>query len=226
MDNIVTYSAFAVTGVLCSAVSFRLYEWNKNRRHKPDESANSIMEDNIARDERKPPEIWNTALFFPDPLYPVGVKFTATANEFPEIPDSQTYKFLKYFKEARISISICIQLASFSPLEKILTEKCRAGFIVSIITDHDTTEAHNNFLIIQLKKHARGRVQIRKRNFGHLMHNKFAIIDDEALLTGSMNWTQQGFRGNYEDILITTHPKIVQDYIKEFSKIWRESEEF
>jgi len=58
------------------------------------------------------------------------------------------------------------------------------------------------------------------------MHNKFAIIDDEALLTGSMNWTQQGFRGNYEDILITTHPKIVQDYIKEFSKIWRESEEF
>jgi phosphatidylserine/phosphatidylglycerophosphate/cardiolipin synthase-like enzyme len=35
-----------------------------------------------------------------------------------------------------------------------------------------------------------------------LMHNKYVIIDDEYVLTGSFNWTQQAVNLNNENLII------------------------
>eukprot|EP00012_Vannella_robusta_P003002 CAMPEP_0206182496 /NCGR_PEP_ID=MMETSP0166-20121206/96_1 /ASSEMBLY_ACC=CAM_ASM_000260 /TAXON_ID=95228 /ORGANISM="Vannella robusta, Strain DIVA3 518/3/11/1/6" /LENGTH=73 /DNA_ID=CAMNT_0053597209 /DNA_START=388 /DNA_END=606 /DNA_ORIENTATION=- len=35
------------------------------------------------------------------------------------------------------------------------------------------------------------------------MHHKFAIIDDQVILTGSFNWTVQAQRSNRENLHIT-----------------------
>lgn len=73
------------------------------------------------------------------------------------------------------------------------------------------------------------------------MHHKFCIIDSPQrndaifkkqnkaakryptrglVMTGSLNWTMQGFGGNWENILITSNAEYVRNYSEEFERIW------
>ncbi len=52
------------------------------------------------------------------------------------------------------------------------------------------------------------------------MHNKFAIIDGKYLVNGSFNWTTQAVNYNQENILIVENKSLVNDYQKEFDKLW------
>ena len=52
------------------------------------------------------------------------------------------------------------------------------------------------------------------------MHHKFLIIDNSVLITGSFNWTRQAIVGNHENLIVTTHAKLVPLYRREFDKLW------
>lgn len=39
-------------------------------------------------------------------------------------------------------------------------------------------------------------------------------------ITGSCNWTMQGFSSNWENVIITNNKIIVDEFRKEFDRIW------
>lgn len=51
------------------------------------------------------------------------------------------------------------------------------------------------------------------------MHNKFCIIDNALIITGSYNWTYYAENRNWENILISNDGNVVDEYIKEFEYI-------
>ncbi len=53
-----------------------------------------------------------------------------------------------------------------------------------------------------------------------IMHNKFAIMDNQVLITGSFNWTPTANWHNEENLLIITDPDIVKQYYKRFEHLW------
>ena len=55
------------------------------------------------------------------------------------------------------------------------------------------------------------------------MHNKFVIIDDKLLLTGSFNWSFSAVYKNSENIMVTGNPEIVNPYIDNFEMLWDSS---
>lgn len=59
-------------------------------------------------------------------------------------------------------------------------------------------------------------VKIRISNYPKLMHNKFCIIDNRILITGSYNWTLKAEKANYENVIISTDEKLVDDFITYF----------
>lgn len=63
-------------------------------------------------------------------------------------------------------------------------------------------------------------IQVRTDNSPYYMHHKFAIIDKKILFTGSFNWTVKAITGNQEDLVIINKPQIVEEYHKEFKKLW------
>ena len=63
-------------------------------------------------------------------------------------------------------------------------------------------------------------IQVRHNESSYLMHHKFLIIDSHVLITGSFNWTRQAIVGNNENLIVTTHPKLVPVYQSEFNKLW------
>jgi len=54
-----------------------------------------------------------------------------------------------------------------------------------------------------------------------IMHNKFIIVDDKILFTGSYNFTNDSENRNYENIVILDLPDIVKPYLDEFTRLWK-----
>ena len=52
------------------------------------------------------------------------------------------------------------------------------------------------------------------------MHHKFALADDQHLLTGSYNWTRSAAAVNDENIIVTDHPKLIDNFSSKFSSMW------
>lgn len=48
------------------------------------------------------------------------------------------------------------------------------------------------------------------------------IPEGGICITGSCNWTMQGLAGNWENIIITSHPTIVTAFRREFDRIWQD----
>ena len=54
------------------------------------------------------------------------------------------------------------------------------------------------------------------------MHNKFVVIDDSHLITGSFNWTVQAGKSNQENILVVDNPYYIEKYNTEFEGLWKQ----
>jgi phosphatidylserine/phosphatidylglycerophosphate/cardiolipin synthase-like enzyme len=54
---------------------------------------------------------------------------------------------------------------------------------------------------------------------GH-MHHKFAIFDNERLINGSYNWTRGAANVNYENIVDSTEPALIEAFAAEFKRLW------
>jgi phosphatidylserine/phosphatidylglycerophosphate/cardiolipin synthase-like enzyme len=53
-----------------------------------------------------------------------------------------------------------------------------------------------------------------------IMHNKFCVIDDEVIITGSFNWTARADLENDENLLIIRSGEIAEKYKEEFERLW------
>lgn len=100
-------------------------------------------------------------------------------------------------------------------------------------------------MYILINSHFTGvEVRIQNDTINELMHHKFLLIDtttatnDNAkdddkskkpssiipkngiLMTGSMNWTMQALTMNWDNFLITSNKKLIDQYQREFNIIW------
>ncbi len=56
---------------------------------------------------------------------------------------------------------------------------------------------------------------------GGIMHNKYCIIDNRVLITGSYNWSAAAEYSNDENALFLEGAPIIQDYAADFERLWQ-----
>ena len=54
------------------------------------------------------------------------------------------------------------------------------------------------------------------------MHNKFVIIDEKIIITGSYNWTSQATNYNEENIIILENEQMASSFSNEFERLWKQ----
>lgn len=59
-----------------------------------------------------------------------------------------------------------------------------------------------------------------------LVHNKFAVIDDKIVITGSTNWSDSGFFSNDENLLVIESPEIAAQFSQHFERLKRDALEY
>jgi len=92
------------------------------------------------------------------------------------------------------------------------------NFNLRLITDDEEVRLLGN-----LRDLSEEGISIRMDNAKNsLMHNKFVIIDHKILMTGSYNWTVRATKTNQENVVILDDPYLVNTFITEFNKLWKQ----
>ena len=63
-------------------------------------------------------------------------------------------------------------------------------------------------------------ITVRVEHVTGLLHHKFAVIDNQTVITGSYNWSDSADTRNFENALIVHCSEIANAYIMEFDRIW------
>ena len=135
--------------------------------------------------------------------------------------EANIQKIVKYIGRAQRSLKICVFNFTNNDLSKAVLDRYKNGVDVRIVTDDECMT--NKGSDIQFL--ANNGVPCRTDSeAAYHMHNKFMIVDDTFLLTGSFNWTVQAGLNNQENLLVVDNPYYIEKYSKEFERLWMDFE--
>lgn len=63
-------------------------------------------------------------------------------------------------------------------------------------------------------------VKINSGKRGGVMHNKYIIIDDKKVITGSYNWSKGALHKNDENAVLLEDENIVKEYVNHFNNMY------
>ncbi len=69
-------------------------------------------------------------------------------------------------------------------------------------------------------------IPVRIDSNPNYMHHKFAVIDAQQLINGSMNWSGNGVNENNENVSVIDSPELNEKFANEFQTIWSESDAY
>lgn len=111
---------------------------------------------------------------------------------------------------AKKNVKIALAWFTNPTLFNLILELRQNEIDIQIILSDDKINYTNNKVDFQnlINKN----IEFRISEYPKLMHNKFCIIDDKILINGSYNWTLKAEKINFENIIISTDRKLVNDF--------------
>jgi phosphatidylserine/phosphatidylglycerophosphate/cardiolipin synthase-like enzyme len=147
---------------------------------------------------------------------------------FPVMAKTQVYfslyddpeeVIIEHLAKAEESIFIAMYYFTDSQLSREVVKAKNRGVEVKIYLDSSQVDAQYSKSRFFLNE---GIENIRISSNTNLMHNKFAIIDNSIVLTGSYNWTASASERNDENLLVIDDEEIVARYQNYFNTLWTE----
>jgi phosphatidylserine/phosphatidylglycerophosphate/cardiolipin synthase-like enzyme len=134
-----------------------------------------------------------------------------------------TSAVISQIKMAKKSIDVAIYSFTSRKIAKALIAAHKRGVKIRIVADEGSAISRNS--VLPLLESAGIPVRYKRGSGGGLMHNKYAIVDGEVVITGSFNWTVSAEKRNDENLLVIKGlPAIVKAYEKNFERLWRLAE--
>lgn len=118
-------------------------------------------------------------------------------------------------QSAKKSIKVAMFTFTHQALSSSIVNAHNRGIKTSVIIDKNTTYGASKKIINYLLEN---KVRTLASTGVELFHYKMAVIDDQTLIMGSLNWTRSGFKKNAEFIMIYELSKKQSKY---FKKLWR-----
>lgn len=102
-----------------------------------------------------------------------------------------------------------------------LLEAARRGVAVRIVADERASEGRYS----EIRYLSRMGIEVRLDSHYAIMHDKFMVIDDRSVETGSFNYTLGAVRENAENaLLVVDAPDLARAYAAEWERLWAESQ--
>ncbi len=131
---------------------------------------------------------------------------------------------VKAIDRAQQSIQAAVYFFTSRTVAKALLRAGKRGVKISVILDGNRESEYSKGFYLSKRgiaiRYARGLRRKGKRISYGLMHDKFAVIDEHLVVTGSYNWTVSAERWNYENLLVIDSVSLALRYGQEFNKIW------
>ncbi len=128
-------------------------------------------------------------------------------------------KLVRLIDKARGSVDIAIFSFTNRKIADALIRAKRRGVRVRVVMDKSNIS--NRFSVLPLLE--RAGIPVRIWLGQGLMHNKYAIIDDEVVETGSFNYTNSAVHRNRENFVVIKGKSLALKYAEDFNNLWTES---
>ncbi|MFO0951943.1 MAG: phospholipase D-like domain-containing protein [Isosphaeraceae bacterium] len=129
-------------------------------------------------------------------------------------------RIAQLIQNARKTLDVCVFTITDDRISEPLLDAHRRGVALRVITDDDKADDEGS----DVARLARAGVPVRVDRTEYHMHHKFALFDDEVLLTGSYNWTRGAAQYNDENLIVTDEPRLVHPFRGTFERIWNRLE--
>jgi phosphatidylserine/phosphatidylglycerophosphate/cardiolipin synthase-like enzyme len=116
---------------------------------------------------------------------------------------------------ARQSVDVALRALSLESVTKALITVARRGIPVRVITETDSLAGRSNFPALR----DAGIPVIDDQQPG-LMNDKFIVIDQNQVWTGSVDYNVAGVFREYNSVVRVLSPEIGADYTKEFDEMF------
>ncbi|MEY8686523.1 phospholipase D-like domain-containing protein [Bacteroides sp. AN502(2024)] len=144
-------------------------------------------------------------------------EFVSTVSEvhFNDIEN----RILSALDSAKASVDLCMAWFTNEKLRDKLLEKKAEGCEVRVIRYKDGVNQSKGVDLSNINH-----IEIRGERHG-IMHRKFCVIDNQTVLDGPYNWTNNAETKNDEDVLVHKNAlELASSYTKEFNRIWKLNE--
>ncbi|MDD5530076.1 MAG: phospholipase D family protein [bacterium] len=119
-------------------------------------------------------------------------------------------------KNAKTEILIAMYYFTDNDITNAVCESKKRGVNIRVVLDKSQKTGKYNKSIRLVEND----IPVRYDTRDGLMHDKFAVIDDTVLVTGSFNWTKSADEKNRENIMIIKNPEVAKIFRNEFEEIW------
>lgn len=126
-------------------------------------------------------------------------------------------EILDCLRDAERTIDICVFTITDDRIARAIVEAHRRKVRVRIITDNDKANDEGS----DIWNLERAGIDVRVDRSEFHMHHKFATFDGHSTLTGSYNWTRGAARNNEENLIVSSDPRLVGAFSKEFEALWK-----
>ena len=130
---------------------------------------------------------------------------------------------LEELQKAKSKISVVIAWFNDSDIFNILLEKAQSSDIEIkiIMSEDDKDDRINSILNFRELLKANDHIYIFKIPKDVVMvHDKYCVIDENVLISGSYNWTFGAQHHNTEHVLLITDNKVCNDFLNDFQNIF------
>lgn len=130
--------------------------------------------------------------------------------------DKVSGRIIELINNAKSYIYIPTYLITHKDISEALIKAKSRGIDVRVIIDANSTSTRNT-------KHKLLRtngILLKTENYAGKLHSKTIIIDDEYIITGSMNFSNSGENKNDENILIIKNPEFAKSHKRFFLYLW------
>ncbi|NPA80576.1 MAG: phospholipase [Thermotogae bacterium] len=133
--------------------------------------------------------------------------------------DSIARRIVQLIRDAKRSVRFAAFSFTDDDIGKAIADAHRRGLkVVGVIEARSVRNKGSEY-----RRLRRAGVEVYKDGNPYIMHNKYIIIDDSIVITGSYNFSTSARKRNDENVVIFFTPSIAERYIDNFNRILREA---
>lgn len=124
-------------------------------------------------------------------------------------------KIIEQLSLAQKEVNIAMAWLTSSNLISKLEDLKNNGKLINLVVDNNISNKMDDLKRVSTKLYV---TKIDKEKEKNIMHNKYCIIDNNIVIDGSYNWSNNA-KGNDEHIIILNNKKIAEKYKENFDKL-------
>lgn len=121
---------------------------------------------------------------------------------------------VREIKKAKSSLKVQAYSFTSKPIANAIIDMAKKGVKVELLVDKSLLSSPHS--VLPLFK--ANRISFKVDHVPGIAHNKVIVIDDEAIISGSFNFTNAAQERNAENVLLIRDPELAKHYVQNWKR--------